>query len=146
VPNTSRPTRPDIRPIRNVGCYAIVPPPRHARNEVDVNEVSTVKVITDIVPPDDRSLDEWLLDWEAQAERLKHSLFLKVEDIIRNGRQGNLGLAVNAHERTPADALVLVAKRLVTFVGTMRALQPVLAMTLSSLRKKEAHDVLREEG
>ena len=92
---------------------------------------------TDIMPPDDRTIEEWVMQWASDADRARTLLQERVQGIYEHGRQGTLGLTANADERTRSQALAFLAQRVVAQKCALERLLSSLATLISETSNQE---------
>lgn len=110
----------------NLGRYVMIPPPPL---------VPDVK--TDLIPPDNHTLDEWVEDWRAQMRNLQDRFQKKVTEVSQSGRQGQLGVSREGTQRTPAVAVSYLALQLIRETKSMTDIGTIAAKIISKLREDE---------
>lgn len=118
------------KPATPVGRYAEVPNPRQKPPQRDTEA-------TQIVQPDDLSLDEWAKEWSEEFRVLQARMIDKVRSVMATGRQGTLGLTREADERTPAQAVAYLAREVVRQRGELEAMGAPLASIIGALQARE---------
>lgn len=108
------------------GRYAIVEP-----HEADEDGV------TAIIPPDDRSFDLWMLEWNEEFRKLRAKFIEKVREVAETGVQGKLGLTGEANERTPSQAVSLLALNMIKQKRELSEITNETARTINTLLVRE---------